>query len=65
MQILRNIAYLDVRHASMILACSLHVDGLEVELAGLGLELRMAGDCLTPRTAEEAVLEGMKAGCAV
>ena len=41
------------------------VDGLEAELAGLGLELRMAGDCLTPRTAEEAVLEGMKAGCAV
>ena len=41
------------------------VDGLEAELAGLGLELRMAGDCLTPRTAEEAVREGMKAGCAV
>ncbi len=41
------------------------VDGLGAELADLGVDLRMAGDCLTPRTAEEAVLEGMKAGRAV
>ena len=31
----------------------------------LGLEHHLIGDCLTPRTAEEAVYEGMKAGLAV
>ena len=41
------------------------VDDLEGELAGMGLDLHLVGDCLTPRTAEEAVLEGMKAGCAL
>ncbi len=39
--------------------------GLEEELAGLGLELHLAGDCLAPRTAEEAVLEGLKVGSAL
>ena len=36
------------------------VDGLQAELRGLGVEVVMAGDCLAPRTAEEAVFEGMK-----
>jgi hypothetical protein len=31
----------------------------------MGIETHMAGDCLAPRTAEEAVFEGLKAGCAV
>jgi hypothetical protein len=35
---------------------------LEAELAGLGIETRLIGDCLTPRTAEEAVYEGLLAG---
>ena len=38
---------------------------LETELAGSGIEIHMAGDCLAPRTAEEAVLEGLKVGCAL
>lgn len=36
--------------------------GLEEELAGLGIETRMIGDCVVPRTAEEAVFEGLQAG---
>ncbi len=31
----------------------------------MDLELHLAGDCLAPRTAEEAVLEGLKVGCAL
>ncbi len=38
---------------------------LETELEGCGIEVHMAGDCLAPRTAEEAVLEGLKVGCAL
>ena len=40
------------------------VSDLEADLRGM-VELHMAGDCLTPRTAEEAVYEGLRAGCAV
>jgi hypothetical protein len=40
------------------------VSDLESALRGK-VELHMAGDCLTPRTAEEAVYEGLRAGCAV
>jgi 2,4-dienoyl-CoA reductase-like NADH-dependent reductase (Old Yellow Enzyme family)/thioredoxin reductase len=36
------------------------VDSLEGELEGMNIELHMIGDCLAPRTAEEAVLEGLK-----
>ncbi len=38
---------------------------LEDELAGLGLAVQLAGDCLSPRSAEEAVYEGLLAGRAV
>jgi len=38
---------------------------LEEELAPLGVPLHFAGDCLAPRSAEEAVYEGMMAGLAV
>jgi 2,4-dienoyl-CoA reductase-like NADH-dependent reductase (Old Yellow Enzyme family)/thioredoxin reductase len=38
---------------------------LEEMLAPLGVELHLAGDCLAPRSAEEAVYEGMLAGLAV
>jgi 2,4-dienoyl-CoA reductase-like NADH-dependent reductase (Old Yellow Enzyme family) len=41
------------------------VNGLEAELADFGGEVHVIGDCLTPRTAEEAVLEGLKAGWAI
>ena len=40
-------------------------DGLAGELAGLGVDLHMVGDCLSPRTAEEAVFEGLKVGAAL
>ncbi len=36
------------------------LDDLQDELKGLNVETHMIGDCLTPRTAEEAVLEGLK-----
>ena len=39
--------------------------GLEMELAGWGGEIHIIGDCLAPRTAEEAVLEGLRAGTTV
>jgi hypothetical protein len=38
---------------------------LEDELAPLGIEMHLAGDCLSPRSAEEAVYEGLMAGRAV
>ncbi|MFZ9630376.1 MAG: FAD-dependent oxidoreductase, partial [Ilumatobacteraceae bacterium] len=41
------------------------VDELEHELRGAGIELHMVGDCLTPRTAEEAIFEGLKVGTAL
>ncbi|TPN81113.1 oxidoreductase [Mesorhizobium sp. CU2] len=38
---------------------------LEREIEGLPIERHIVGDCLTPRTAEEAVLEGLKAAIAL
>ena len=35
------------------------------ELAGLDIEVHIAGDCLGPRTAEEAVFEGLKVATAL
>jgi hypothetical protein len=50
-----------------LVLCQGHVADatLEDDLRALGLEFHMAGDCLAPRTAEEAVLEGLRAGVAV
>ena len=41
------------------------IDELGVALENAGLNVSMVGDCLTPRTAEEAVLEGLKVGFSV
>ena len=41
------------------------LDDLSMALAADGIEHHLIGDCLTPRTAEEAVYEGLKAGMAV
>ncbi len=41
------------------------VSTLEEALAGSGVETHVIGDCLTPRTAEEAVLEGLKIAAAL
>jgi 2,4-dienoyl-CoA reductase-like NADH-dependent reductase (Old Yellow Enzyme family) len=38
---------------------------LEAELAGWGGEVHLVGDCLAPRTAEEAVLEGLEVAAAL
>ena len=35
-------------------------DGLLAELEGYGGLVRLIGDCLAPRTAEEAVLDGLR-----
>ncbi|AGT11264.1 oxidoreductase [Paracoccus aminophilus] len=43
----------------------LPVDDLSGEIAAMGIECHQIGDCMTPRTAEEAVYEGMVAGRAV
>lgn len=51
---------------TLVLACpNSPVDELADGVRSLGLELHMIGDCLAPRTAEEAVYEGLKAGLAV
>ena len=44
---------------------NLQEDRLLAAIEALGLEHHIIGDALTPRTAEEAVYEGMKAGMAV
>ena len=41
------------------------VTTLADELEGWAGELHMIGDCLAPRTAEEAVLDGLKVGDAL
>jgi len=38
---------------------------LETELTGFVGDLRVIGDCVAPRTAEEAVFEGLQAGSAI
>ncbi len=40
-------------------------DALMSELEGLDIERHMIGDCLAPRTSEEAVLEGLKIGFSI
>lgn len=51
---------------TLVLACGHEsADDLHAALEGKVAELYAVGDCLSPRTAEEAVLEGMRAGAAV
>lgn len=51
---------------TLVLACpNRPADELADGIRSLGLELHVIGDCLSPRTAEEAVYEGLKAGMAV
>jgi NADPH-dependent 2,4-dienoyl-CoA reductase/sulfur reductase-like enzyme len=51
---------------TLVLACpNRPSDELADGVRALGLELHLIGDCLAPRTAEEAVYEGLKAGLAV
>ena len=51
---------------TLVLAMGQEADQrLAAELEGFGGELHAIGDCLSPRTAEEAVLEGLKVGAAL
>ena len=49
-----------------LVLCQGHTPATEIESAAreLGIEHHLAGDCVSPRTAEEAVFEGFKAGVA-
>ncbi|WP_440467494.1 FAD-dependent oxidoreductase [Pseudomonas sp. YH-1] len=55
-----------VENIDTLVLCQGHqpVDELADEIAGLA-EVRRIGDCLAPRTAEEAIYEGLKAGWAI
>jgi hypothetical protein len=49
-----------------VLACpNAPEDGLAAQLQPLVENLQIIGGCLAPRTAEEAVFEGLKAGMAL
>jgi 2,4-dienoyl-CoA reductase-like NADH-dependent reductase (Old Yellow Enzyme family) len=51
---------------TLVLACpNAPEDGLAAQLQPLVENLQIIGDCLAPRTAEEAVFEGLKAGMAL
>ncbi|WRH61818.1 MAG: FAD-dependent oxidoreductase [Fuscovulum sp.] len=57
----------EVEGVDTLVLCLGHqpVDDLSEAVTALGIELHMAGDCLAPRTAEEAVFDGLRAGVAV
>lgn len=50
-----------------LVLCQGHAPSTEIETIArdLAIEFRLVGDCISPRTAEEAVLEGYRAGIAV
>ena len=50
-----------------LVLCQGHRPDTDVEqtLRRMGISHELAGDCIAPRTAEEAVLEGLRAGRAV
>ena len=60
-------AAVEVEGIDTVVLCLGHrpVEAMSEALERMGIETHMAGDCLAPRTAEEAVFEGLKAGCAV
>jgi pyruvate/2-oxoglutarate dehydrogenase complex dihydrolipoamide dehydrogenase (E3) component len=57
----------EVEGVDTLVLCLGHqpVDDLSEAVTALGIELHLAGDCLAPRTAEEAVFDGLRAGVAV
>lgn len=50
---------------TVVISSNRRVAGLESELSESGREFHLIGDCLSPRTVEEAVLEGLKAGSSI
>ena len=57
----------EVEGVDTLVLCLGHrpVDDLSEAVMAMGIELHMAGDCLAPRTAEEAVYDGLRVGVAV
>jgi 2,4-dienoyl-CoA reductase-like NADH-dependent reductase (Old Yellow Enzyme family) len=57
----------EVEGVDTLVLCLGHrpIDDLSEAVMAMGIELHLAGDCLAPRTAEEAVYEGLRAGVAV
>lgn len=51
----------------MLVLCHGHrpFDKLKADLRGLDIPVHLVGDCLAPRTAEEAVYEGLKVGASI
>jgi 2,4-dienoyl-CoA reductase-like NADH-dependent reductase (Old Yellow Enzyme family) len=55
--------YVEVADVDNVVAAKPFVsDGLWRELSGTGLNVTAVGDCVSPRTVEEAILEGLQAG---
>ena len=54
----------EVEEVDSVVLCLGHrpVEHLSEGIAAMGIEVAMAGDCLAPRTAEEAVYDGLRAG---
>lgn len=54
----------EVEEVDSVVLCLGHrpVEHLSGGIAAMGIEVAMAGDCLAPRTAEEAVYDGLRAG---
>ena len=57
----------EVDEVDTVVLCLGHrpVEHLSEGIAAMGIEVVMAGDCLAPRTAEEAVYDGLRAGVAL
>jgi pyruvate/2-oxoglutarate dehydrogenase complex dihydrolipoamide dehydrogenase (E3) component len=58
---------IEVAGVDTLVLCLGHVpvETLSDSLQAMGVEVHLIGDCLAPRTAEEAVYEGLKAGVLV
>jgi hypothetical protein len=58
---------IEVDEVDTVVLCLGHrpVEHLSDGIAAMGIEVVMAGDCLAPRTAEEAVYDGLRAGVAL
>jgi pyruvate/2-oxoglutarate dehydrogenase complex dihydrolipoamide dehydrogenase (E3) component len=54
-----------VEDAETLVICGMHEAQCDIDLEGLDCDIRWAGDCVAPRTVEEAVYEGLLAGEAV
>jgi len=61
----REAVVLEDMDTLVLAAPNIPEDDLSEAVKAMGIPIHLAGDCLSPRTAEEAVYEGMMAGFAV